>query len=254
VRGSAAMASAAGVALLLSVGGCAALVPVPPPAAATAATAPVGPPHRVVTVTPVPEVTAGTPTLRGFSDYERAALRIRNISCEGVSRGSGFAVADRVIVTNRHVAEGATSLEVETYDGHTRVVQTAGAVSIADLAIIRTTQALPATLPLAPANPRRGARITVVGFPGAGQLTTTTGTVLGYGPDGLGLSDEPMLVNDAPIQPGSSGSPLVDDAGRVVGVAYAGSRDGGPNLAVPVDLLSKVIAGGAQLSPVRGCA
>jgi S1-C subfamily serine protease len=207
-----------------------------------------------VTITAVPEVSAGTPTLRGFSDYERAALRIRNISCEGVARGSGFAVADRVIVTNRHVAEGATSLEVETYDGRTRVVETAGVVGIADLAIIRTSQDLPTTLPLAPSNPRRGDRIRVVGFPGGGQLTTTTGAVLGYGPDGLGVSDELMLVNDAPIQPGSSGSPLVDDGGQVVGVAYAGSRSGGPNLAVPVDLLRKVIAGEARLDPVRGCA
>jgi S1-C subfamily serine protease len=199
-----------------------------------------------------PTITAGTPTIKGFTAYERAALRIRNIGCGGVSSGSGFAIKDRVLVTNRHVVQGASVLQVETYDGRSRDVQTAGAVAFADLAVVFLQGDLPATLPLADRNPAVGDRITVVGYPLGGQLTTSEGHVLGYGADPIGASDEPMIRNDAPIAPGSSGSPLVDAAGKVVGVAYAGSP-GGPFWAVPIELLLSISHGKQAVQPVPEC-
>lgn len=203
----------------------------------------------------MPDVTAGsaaTATVKGFSAYERAALRIRNIGCGGVSIGSGFAVAPRVIVTNRHVVAGATALQIQTYDGHDRRVETAGAATFADLAIVRIADDLPETLPLAATDPQPGDAITVVGYPGGGELTTSHGHVLGYGADVVGHSDEQMIVNDAPIKQGSSGSPLVDQAGEVVGVAYAG-QPGGPYWAVPVELLRQIIDQPSEVGAIPPC-
>ncbi len=246
-RGLLRYAALAAVILLLT--GCAEALPLSPPTRTTPAPyTPVGLPS----VPDVPVESAATASLQGFSAYERAALRIRNISCRGVAVGTGFAVAPRVIVTNRHVVEGASALQIQTYDGQDRRVETAGAATFADLAIVRLADDMPATLPLAAANPKQGDPITVVGYPGGGELTTSHGTVLGYSADLVGGSPEPMIVNNAPIEHGSSGSPLVDRAGEVVGVAYAG-KEGGPYWAVPVELLRQLIDQPAALGPLPPC-
>lgn len=174
----------------------------------------------------------------GFSDYEKAALRVRNVGCGGVSSGSGFAISSHVFVTNRHVIGGAAVLQASTYDGHDIEVRTVGSVAVADLALVWTEDALPASLSLANNDPAMGSKVTAVGFPLGGPLTTTRGKVLGYGPDPVGWSPLPMLVNDAPIEHGSSGSPLIDDQGKLVGVAYAGDRE---QFAVPVSVLRQVL-------------
>lgn len=221
-------------------------MPVPPPpvtsgsAAAASTTTPVdSASDRLPTSSALPTHSTSQVKARGFTDYERAALRVRNVGCGNVSRGSGFAIADHVFVTNRHVIGGAAVLQVSTFDGHDIEVATAGAAVIADLALVWTKEALPATIELATENPRVGANVTAVGFPLGGPLTTTHGKVLGYAPDPIGWSTLPMLVNDAPIEHGSSGSPLINDAGRLVGVAYAG--DGDQYLAVPVEVLNQVL-------------
>ncbi|UKA73563.1 S1 family peptidase [Arthrobacter sp. FW306-06-A] len=205
---------------------------------------------------PAPQATntraTTVPTLSGFTDYERAALRVRNVNigCGGVSSGSGFAISDHVFVTNRHVIGGAAVLQVSTYDGHDIEVTTAGAVVIADLALVWTNEQLPATIPLAPENPTIGTNVTAVGYPLGGPLTTTHGKVLGYGPDPVGWSSLPMLVNDAPIEHGSSGSPLINDRGQLVGVVYASDGD---QFAVPVIVLREVLNNPSDFSNSSAC-
>jgi S1-C subfamily serine protease len=223
--------------------GCA----VPPPPAGTPSTVPLARPAAGDAATPV----AGpTVTPAGFSDYERSALRVRNIGCGGVASGSGFAIADHVFITNRHVIGGAAVLQVSTYDGHDIDVAATGAVAFADLALVWTREPLPQTLKLAASNPVVGASVTAIGFPLGGPLTTTRGKVLGYAQDPIGWSSLPMLVNDAPIDHGSSGSPLIDDAGHLVGVVYAG---GPSQYAVPVEVLKKVLAKPDAYSHTAAC-
>ncbi|MDN3934854.1 serine protease [Arthrobacter sp. YD4] len=192
-----------------------------------------------------PSVTPG-----GFSDYERAALRVRNIGCGGVARGSGFAIADHVFVTNRHVIGGASVLQVSTYDGHDIDVVATGAVTFADLALVWTREALPQTIQLAAANPAIGASVTAIGYPLGGPLTTSHGKVLAYAKDPIGWSSLPMLMNDAPIEHGSSGSPLIDASGRLVGVVYAG---GPSQFAVPVEVLKAALANPSATSHNANC-
>jgi S1-C subfamily serine protease len=228
---------------IIGLAGCG-LAPVPPPSVVS--TRPAGNVSNDVPATPAARPVAST----GFNDYERAALRVRNVGCGGVSMGSGFAISDHVFVTNRHVIGGAALLQVSTYDGHDIDVATAGAVVIADLALVWTKQPLPATIPLATENPVVGANVTAVGFPLGGQLTTTHGRVVNYAPDPIGWSSLPMLVNDAPIEHGSSGSPLINDAGQLVGIAYAGD---GSYYAVPVDVLRQVLSNPSNYSRSAAC-
>jgi S1-C subfamily serine protease len=186
------------------------------------------PPGGTTTITVAP--TPGTTTsgaaaqLQDFSDAEKAALRIRNIGCGGVSVGSGFAIGKHLLVTNRHVVGGAAVLQVQTFDGRDIQVTATEATTMADLAVVRTKQALTGAIEMAGSNPDVGDGVTAVGYPLGGQLTTTTGHVLGYGLDPVGWSSLPMLVNDAPIEHGSSGSPLLNADGELVGVVYANQR------------------------------
>jgi S1-C subfamily serine protease len=199
----------------------------------------------VVTAAPTdssrPDPAPTTLSPDGFRTTERVAVRIRNVGCGGVGVGSGFAVGENVLVTNRHVVAGADTLQLSTYDGEDVLVETAGSAVVADLALVRTKEALPAAVTLAPADPAVGDPVEVVGYPGGGRLTSSTGRVLGYQDDPLGANTGRVMVTDAEAQPGSSGSPVYDHEARVVGVVYAASSGGDAALAVPVTTLQRLI-------------
>jgi S1-C subfamily serine protease len=189
--------------------------------------------------TPSPGATTLSPD--GFRTTERVAVRVRNVGCGGVSTGSGFAVSEEVLVTNRHVVAGADTLQVSTYDGQDLLVETAGAAVVADLALVHTRSALPAAVTLAEADPSVGDPIEVVGFPGGGRLTSSTGRILGFDEDPLNTNAGEVIVTDAAAEPGSSGSPMYDASGHVVGVVYAAAEDGSRSLAVPVSTLRRLL-------------
>ena len=233
-----------GLAAIGSLAGCG-LVPAAPTVTPDAVSSS-SPPQTVDSSSP-----ASAP-VRGFNEFERAALRVRNVGCGTVSTGSGFAISDHAFITNRHVVGGAALLQVETFDGHDVEVTTAGAAIVADLAIVWTVQSLPATVRLAQSNPATGAAVTAVGFPLGGQLTTSHGKVLGYARDPVGWSSKPMLLNDAPIEHGSSGSALLNDEGELVGVVYAVTQPGS-YYAVPVEILNKVLQDPASYSLSAPC-
>jgi S1-C subfamily serine protease len=222
--------SAFAAAAMLLIGGCGSLPPFPEPAAIGETTA---------AATPSPGATTLSPD--GFRTTERVAVRVRNVGCGGVSTGSGFAVSGDVLVTNRHVVAGADTLQVSTYDGQDLLVETAGAAVVADLALVSTRSGLPAAVTLAEADPAVGDRIEVVGFPSGGRLTSSTGTVLGFQEDPLDANAGQVVVTDAAAEPGSSGSPMYDTAGQVVGVVYAAAEDGSRSLAVPVSTLRRLL-------------
>lgn len=220
---------AAAVALAGAATGCSELPDLPP----------MPDPVAIGETTAVPTPTPGATTLSpdGFRTTERVAVRVRNVGCGGVSTGSGFAVSEDVLVTNRHVVAGAEILQVSTYDGQDLLVETAGSAVVADLAIVRTRSALPAAVTLADADPEAGETVEVVGYPGGGRLTSSTGTVLGYDEDPLNANAGRVVVTDARAEPGSSGSPMYDEQGLVVGVVYAATQDGTRSLAVPLSTL-----------------
>lgn len=169
----------------------------------------------------------------------RLALRVRNISCEGVITGSGFALDRHTLVTNRHVLAGADELEVETSDGRDLTVTAAYVASLGDIGIVEVAERIPA-----PARAGKGARrddpVTIVGFPHGGAVTITRGTVVDR-VDGTPFDiPGPVMRVTARAKPGSSGSPVLNNQGRVIAVVFAGEIATGLTLAIPLGTLHQL--------------
>lgn len=226
------------------------MLPEPPPADA-------GPPRATTGAPAASPAEPGAPTTgttAGFSRIERAAVRVRNVGCElSLSTGSGFAIDEHTLVTNRHVVEGAQHLQLDTFDGHELKVSTSRAVYLADLAVVTTPQVLPDSLPLAARNPEVGQPVTVVGYPRGGPRTTTQGHVTGYTADPLDATLGQVVMSDARIEPGSSGSAMTNAAGEVVAVVYAADFTAGIYLAVPVETLAEALRSGRGEPATRTC-
>ena len=218
--------------LVLSLGACALVPSLPEPMPDT-----VIPTEGAGTV---PEDT-GNLSPDGFDAAQRMAVRIRNVSCDGVVRGTGFAINSRTLITNRHVVDGNRNLQLSTYDGRDVQVETSSSAELADLAVVRTTEDLDAYPQLASTDPKPGDAVTVIGYPNGGALTVTKGTVIRSTSDPLNANLGEVLLTDASVEPGSSGSAALDTDGQVIGIVYAKSSDGYSYL-VPVSTLQSLLA------------
>ncbi len=143
--------------------------------------------------------------------------------------GSGF-VTDvggrRVIVTNAHVAAGADPMRVVLYDGTARIAHARYVSDRIDLAVLVTEEALDApALEVSDAALVRGERVVLGGNPGGLAFITTEGVVAGV-VTGTLLSDDACgegnncIVLDTEAEPGSSGGPVVDQQGHVIGMLW----------------------------------
>lgn len=188
----------------------------------------------------------------GFDAVQRMAVRIRNVGCGSLSTGSGFAIDATTLITNKHVVADSADLQVSTYDGRDVSVTASSTAAIADLAVVRTAEELPSSPELADADPVRGDPVTVVGYPLGGSLTVTEGQVIGTTTDPLNENLGEVLVTDAPVEPGSSGSAVLDAEGRVVGVVYAKSA-AGQSFIVPVSTLRALLADPSAFTPATTC-
>lgn len=189
----------------------------------------------------------------GFDAVERLAVRIRNVGCSSLSTGSGFAIDATTLITNKHVVADSSDLQVSTYDGRDVDVTAASTADLADLAVVRTAEELPSFPELAASDPVPGDAVTVVGYPQGGALTLTTGQVIGATTDPLNENLGEVLVTDAAVEPGSSGSAVLDEAGTVVGVVYAKNASG-QSFIVPVSTLRSLLADETAFTPAAGCA
>lgn len=243
-RGRAAAHGAGAVLAGALLGGCA-LLPAPPAPVPTAV---------VPSAAPLPVATGDATLLSpdGFDAAQRMAVRIRNIGCGALSTGSGFAIDEHTLVTNRHVVADSAQLELSTYDGRDVDAEAASTAALADLAVVRTVDPLPAAPLLADADPAVGDPVTVVGYPLGRQLTVTDGRVVGAVTDPLNANLGEVLVTDAPVEPGSSGSAALDASGRVIGVVYAKNSDG-LSFVVPVSTLRALLADTGAFVPAPTC-
>jgi S1-C subfamily serine protease len=190
----------------------------------------------------------------GFSDIERMTVRIRNIRCTGLGTGTGFAIDPFTIVTNRHVLEGAETLVISTFDGRDINVALPDIIMSddADIALIRVNDPLDAYVTSRRGQLFQDEPVTVVGFPEGGQMTTTAGVVLGLIYDNANENMGSVILTDAQVLPGSSGSPLLDADANLIGVIYARTEEF-LGLAVRIDLLDALLAGTAETSPLISC-
>jgi len=131
--------------------------------------------------------------------------------------GSGFFVsADGHLLTNAHVVDGCTAIEV--IDHGPAVVLLVDTED--DLALLRVSDRRGPHAVFQTDPPRLGADVVVLGYPLlpllSGSLNVTTGVVSGQ--SGVG-GDPRHFQFTAPLQPGNSGGPVIDENGRVLGVA-----------------------------------
>lgn len=161
-----------------------------------------------------------------------------------VGSGSGFVIDESgLIVTNNHVVAGAAIVEV-FFDGQPASV--AGHVvatsECSDLAVVDVDGSGYTAVAWEDAPVTTGTSVQAAGFPdGDPEYTLTQGIVSRESVDGATpwASISSLIQHDADLRPGNSGGPLVDAAGRVVGVNVAASSTG--RFAVPSSVARPVI-------------
>ncbi len=189
----------------------------------------------------------------GFSAAQRMTVRVRNVGCGFISTGTGFALDAHTLVTNRHVIARSKRITVTTYDGRSIAATAAATTTAADIAIITTEESLGNAFAVrAQEDPAEGDVITVVGYPNGGRLTPAPGVVLGPTTDPLGGAVGTVLATSAKVEQGSSGSPVLDESGRVVGVIYA-KNFSNQSFIVPVSTLNTLLSETALFVPESSC-
>jgi S1-C subfamily serine protease len=174
------------------------------------------------------------------------------------STGSGFVIdAGGDILTNNHVIDGATpgSITVQLADKKTIKATVVGKDPSTDLALLKVD---PEGLDLKPLplgsskDVHVGDPTIAIGNPFGLDRTLTTGVVSALqrqiqAPNGIAIKD--VIQTDAAINPGNSGGPLIDSAGRVIGInsqieTGGGSGQGnvGIGFAVPIDTAKSILA------------
>jgi len=175
---------------------------------------------------------------------ERFDSKPRQIS----NLGSGVIVsANGYILTNHHVVDAASEIQIALSDGRTVPARVIGADPETDLAVLQIdATGLPAITFAPPDSLKVGDWVLAMGNPfGVGQ-TVTAGIVSALGRTHLGINTfENFIQTDAAINPGNSGGALVDASGNLVGINSAiYSRTGGSQgigFAIPVSIARQVM-------------
>lgn len=161
-------------------------------------------------------------------------------------QGSGFIISsDGLILTNAHVVRDAKQVTVKLSDRREFSAQVLGSDPATDIAVLRVdAKGLPTVQLGDPRQVQVGDYVLAIGAPYGFEQTATQGIVSAKGRSLPGESVVPFIQTDAAVNPGNSGGPLFDAAGRVVGVnAQIFSQSGGFQglaFSIPVDVALKV--------------
>lgn len=150
------------------------------------------------------------------------ALLIANHTMAMAASGTGFVVAPGIIVTNDHVIDSCSSVEIVSADGR-RPAIIVDREPVIDLALLRVygmnseIAALRSSIPA-----QLGEDVMVFGFPLTGALSSTGNFTTGNVSSLRGLNDSAGILQiTAPVQPGNSGGPILDDHARVIGIVQS---------------------------------
>jgi S1-C subfamily serine protease len=170
---------------------------------------------------------------------------------EGV--GSG-AVIDKLghIVTNYHVVDGATSIEVTLTSSKSYPAELVGRDREQDIAVLRIDAPPEELFPVAmgsSSNLRVGQRVYALGNPFSWEGTLTTGIISSLNRNlpsrETGRFMESLIQTDAAMNPGNSGGPLLDTSARMIGMCVAIATKTGQNagvgFAIPIDRIRSML-------------
>ncbi len=166
--------------------------------------------------------------------------------------GSGFVWdPNGYIVTNYHVVENSRDVIVTLTDQSTWKAVRVGTDPDKDIAVLKIEAPRELMPPIAigtSSDLQVGQKVFAIGNPFGYDQTLTSGIISGLGREITGAANRPIksvIQTDAPINPGNSGGPLLDSAGRVIGMttailsptgAYAGI-----GFAVPIDSINRIV-------------
>ena len=198
--------------------------------------------------------------------FRQASPSVVNITAIGVQRdfftlnlyqipqgtGSGF-VWDRSgnIITNFHVIQEADAAQVTLGDQSNWKARVVGAAPDKDLAVLRIDAPADRLRPIPVGTSKDlqvGQHVFAIGNPFGLDQTLTTGVISALGREIESVTRRPIqgvIQTDAAINPGNSGGPLLDSAGRLIGVNAAiyspSGASAGIGFAIPVDTVNRIV-------------
>jgi S1-C subfamily serine protease len=186
------------------------------------------------------------------SALRRAGLFSMNVYKIPRGTGSGFIWDDSGhIVTNYHVIAGSDAADVTLVDGSVLKASLVGHEIDKDLAVLKIDAPQEKLIPIEvgeSGNLQVGQHVMAIGNPFGLDYTCTTGIIGGLGREIESENGRPIqgvIQTDAAINPGNSGGPLVDSAGRLIGINTAiyspTGTSAGIGFAVPVDTVNRIV-------------
>ncbi|GAB4198944.1 MAG: hypothetical protein OHK0022_18750 [Roseiflexaceae bacterium] len=211
-----------------------------------------------LTTDPIPTDTPKTSEVQSLSDVRKAVVRIvaegafiepsigeREVKIGG---GSGFIIDPTgIAVTNNHVVTGAGRIKV-FLDGEedARDAEILGASECSDLAVIKIDGENFPYLNWSDQDIAVNTAVHVTGYPdGDSEFTSVSGTISRAKANGESdwSAVKTVFEHTAPTRPGNSGSPVVNDQGRVVGIDYAGIQEEQRHFAISWTEALKIVNG-----------
>lgn len=184
-----------------------------------------------------------SPTVSGPIE---ALESVYTVTTPSGSQGAAFAVDDVTLVTAAHVVEGDEFVRLEGTQSPPLRLRASVRFrdDVTDVAVLKLAEPLPAgaaTLAWSPRQVSDGLEVFAVGSP-------IDGVVLSRG-EVLGIDQDGWIMASAPVDPGNSGGPLLDEDGAVLGVVVAQKEIGGEALAVPADTAREVVIEAFKTTP-----
>ncbi|OMF37837.1 serine protease [Paenibacillus sp. FSL H8-0548] len=206
----------------------------------------------------VPDQLVGKPLLAIAEEKKAKSLKdiifetqklVVMIETDEGEQGSGFLYnLEGDLITNAHVVAGARMVKIKTADARELEGEVIGISTETDVAVVRVAS-LAGTEPLQVVRDEKaevGDEVLAVGSPLGFQNTVTTGIISGLG---RSFEIEPYSYSDlyqisAPIAPGNSGGPLVDQkTGKVLGINSAGYEQGSIAFSIPIGNIIGLVEG-----------
>ena len=165
------------------------------------------------------------------------------------SMGSGVIVSrEGHVLTNHHVIEGNTEVELQFADGRSMTAQVIGDDPQVDIAVLKIDGAKLDPLPLGNSdNVRVGQMVFAIGCPFGLQETVTAGIISARGRRAVADSNVEMLQTDAAVNQGNSGGPLINLRGEIIGIntaIFSRSDNGGwlgISFAIPANVARRAL-------------